>query len=480
MFSGCSGAYLVKKTSRGLNNYVIDAIIDVENKTVDANESLNYENNTGQALSEMKFNLYPVAFSQGVTNKPVSSLNEENAYPNGVSYGDIEIDKVEINDKAVNYFFEGIDKDILVVNFENDLKQNKSVNIDIDFSLTLPNIKHRFGYSENAINLGNFYPIACIYENGEFVTNSYSPNGDPFYSELSNYLVKLTYPGDYILANTGVKTNTENKEGNNKTTMKALAVRDFAMVLSDKFEVKIERVGNTDVYYYYHNDGSSDRSLQAAVDSIKTFEDMIGDYPYDSFSVVQTSFVHGGMEYPGLVYVSDELNNYEDYINVIVHETAHQWWYGMVGSDAFKNGWLDEGLTEYTTALFYERNPQYDIKLENIIGNAKTAYTMFVDVYEQIFGQVDTSLTRSLNEYDTEPEYVYMAYVKGMLLFDNVRSVVGDKRFFKAIKYYFEVNKFKNTNPDELINCFEKSTNRNLEGLLNSWIDGTVIIKEAW
>ena len=45
----------------------------------------------------------------------------------------------------------------------------------------------------------------------------------------------------------------------------------------------------------------------------------------------------------------------------------HQWWYGVVGNDQYNNAWLDEGLTDYSTALFYEFNPQYEVKINDII-----------------------------------------------------------------------------------------------------------------
>lgn len=479
ILSGCSNEYLISKIAKNLNDYFIIADYNVEDNTMSVEQTLNYKNNTGASLSEIKFQVYANAFSSGATNKPVSTLYEEQAYPNGLSYGGIEINNITVEGEVVEYVLEDIDKTTLVIPLDETFLASKSVEINMQYELTLPNINHRFGYGNNAINLGNFYPIACMYENGEFVTNPYSPNGDPFYSELSNYLVKITYPNGYTLANTGYETNKV-ALGDKKTTstLKAQAVRDFTMVLSDKFEVKSANVGDTLVNYYYYDDDQADKSLETATQALETFTDIIGDYPYSTLSVVETNFVHGGMEYPNLVYVSDNLSNYEDYTNVIVHEIAHQWWYGMVGSNAFKNGWLDEGLTEYTTALFYEANPEYEVELEDIMGNALTAYTMFVDVYESVFGTVDTSLTRTLNDYNTEPEYVYMAYVKSMLLFDSIRDLIGDKKFFKALSYYFEENKMTNVTQLELINAFEKSSNRSLEGVFNSWIDGTVLIKD--
>ena len=118
------------------------------------------------------------------------------------------------------------------------------------------------------------------------------------------------------------------------------------------------------------------------------------------------------------------------------------------------------------------------MKLADIMANAQTAYTMFTDVYENVFGKVNTSLARALNEYNTEPEYVYMAYVKAMLLFDNIREVVGNKRFFKALKTYFDDNKMANVTKNHLIKAFEEGSGRKLKSVFNSWIDGNVLIKE--
>ena len=39
---------------------------------------------------------------------------------------------------------------------------------------------------------------------------------------------------------------------------------------------------------------------------------------------------------------------------LIAHETAHQWWYSVIGNDEINEPWLDEALTEYSTILYFE------------------------------------------------------------------------------------------------------------------------------
>ena len=203
-----------------------------------------------------------------------------------------------------------------------------------------------------------------------------------------------------------------------------------------------EQVGKTNVKYYYYDEENPEEFLTASVDSLNTFNELFGEYPYSTLSVVKSNFVHGGMEYPNLVLISDDTSEKADYINVIVHEIAHQWWYGLVGNDEFRYGWLDEGLTEYSTNLFYQKNPQYNVDASEVIKNTTSSWVTFVDLYTSVLGNVDTSMNRKLDEYNTEPEYVYVTYVKGMLFFNELRTLLGDAKIKSLFRSAFNSNKY--------------------------------------
>jgi aminopeptidase N len=324
--------------------------------------------------------------------------------------------------------------------------------------------------------MGNFYPVACVYEDGNYIIDSYHYNGDPFYSDMANYNVNITIPSNYKLANTGNIISTIENENTTTYSIQARTVRDFAFVLSDKFNIVADNINNTTVNYFYYDNKYPNESLKAGIDAVRTFNKLFGDYPYAVLNIVEANFVHGGMEYPNLVLISDEVDIESDYINVIVHEVAHQWWYGIIGNNEFNYGWLDEGLTEYSTLLFYEENPSYNVNTETLIKNTTNSYVTFVEIYNKVFNTVDTSMNRKLNEYNNESEYVYIAYVKGMLLFDNIRELVGDEKFIKCLQTYYEDYKYKVATPDGLISSFEKGSNQKLQEVFESWINGKVQI----
>jgi len=480
IFSSClSSEDFITKLSKNKNEYNLTVDIDCENKTLDVKQKIEYINSTEDvALNSVYFHIYPKAFGEGVLNKPVSNINENKAYPNGVSYGEINITKVEVNEKEVSPEYLNADKDILAIKLEEELLPKKNTEFYFEYTLKLPNIHHRYGYGENTINLGNFYLIACVYDEGEgFFANSYHYNGDPFYSDIANYNAMVSYDENYTLAYTGYKTDEKIENGKKTTNIKAEAVRDFALILSNKYKVLTETINNTKVNYFYYNDNKPEQSLQASVDSVKTFNELFSEYPYKELNVCESNFVYGGMEYPNLVFISDNLDNYEDYIYTIVHEIGHQWWYSLVGNNEYKYGFLDEGLTEYSTYLFFDKNPQYNMDKSEMIKNTTNSYLLFIDVYEEVFGTVDTSMLRSLNEYNTEPEYIYMAYVKGVLMFDHLKELVGEKKFIKSLQIYYNNNKGKNATPSDLINAFNKGCGDNLENYFNAWFKGSVVIE---
>ena len=465
----------LEKTSENLNTYHMNIVYN-DDHTLDIEQTLEYTNRTEDTLENLKLHLYPRSFRQDSKVSVVSTLNHAKCYYNGESFGNLEISALSVNGIDTPITINGNDDDILDISFTDSLTPNETYNISISYKVTLPNINHRFGYGEDTINLGNFYPIACVYEDGEYVIDSYHYNGDPFYSDMANYNVTLTANNNLKLASTGNITSTTSNETSTTYNIKAKTVRDFAMVLSDKFSIVSGKIGNTIVNYYYYKNQYPQEGLQAGIDSVTTFNNLFGEYPYDTLNIVESNFVHGGMEYPNLALISDAVDIQSDYINVIIHEVAHQWWYGIVGNNEVNYGWLDEGLTEYSTILFYKENPSYNVNTEELIKNTTNSYVTFVDIYTKVFGEVDTSMNRKLNEYNNESEYVYIAYVKGMLIFDSLNEVLGDDKFIKCLQAYFEDNKFGISTPDRLIDSFEKASKSDLSSFFESWINGKVKI----
>lgn len=465
LFVGC------KKTQSAGCRYEITAEYIPETATLTAMMKVEYRNAGSEEISALKFNLYPNAYREDAAYRPVSPVYSSSAYYDGTSYGSMEISGVE---GAESWEVTGEDKNILSVSLEESLFPGDKVTLDIGFLTKLANINHRTGVTQNTVNLGNFFPVLCGRSQGDFYECVYYSDGDPFFSECASFDVTLTVPREYTVAATGNILSEQTLESKKEYTMSATNVRDFAIVLSDRFEMIESRAGDVAVRYYYYNDEQPAAHLAAAQEALQYYSSTFGEYPYETYSVVQTGFCYGGMEYPGLVMISDALSE-RNCVYTIVHETAHQWWYAAVGSNQVENAWQDEGLSEYSAALFFEAHPDYGFTREQIVADALEEYRAYYSVYSQVFGEADTRMTRSLKDYLSEYEYRCIAYDKGAVLFDMLRTSIGDKKFFSGLKQYFSAYRFKVANPEDLIGCFER-TGVDVAGFFDSFLSGKAVI----
>ena len=464
-FTGC------KKEGNTATRYEIIAEYIPETRTLTGTEKVTFENQTDNEFSVLKFQLYPNAYRKEATYAPVSSAYASSAYYAGKSYGEMVISSVH---GSKNWEVVGEDENILYTYLERPLYPGDKVVLDIGFMVKLAEVNHRTGVTKNAVNLGNFYPILCGIKNGGFVETVYYSGGDPFYSGCADYRMVLTAPKDYVVASTGTIVEERTLESKKVHTMSASNVRDFAIVLSESFRVTTTKVGQTTLSYYYYNDASSVKTLDLIEESFSFFEKTFGEYPYENYAVVQTGFCFGGMEYPCLVMISDSLVA-EGRMHTIVHETAHQWWYGVVGSDQIEEAWQDEGLAEYSTLLFFEEYEKYGYTRERLVKEALVEYRSYYDVYGSVLGRADTRMSRHLKDYISDYEYKCLAYDKGLLMWDTLRKSVGEKKLIEGLKRYYATYRFQMATPEELIGCFEK-TGLDVGGFFASFLEGKAIL----
>ena len=467
IFSGCGGKDAKTTT------YTIDCTFS--GNALVGSQTVDFYNDTQTALSELKFNLFGNAFRKDAKYSPISAQYVARAYPNGLSYGDMQIKSVKCGESELEFSVGGEDMNVLTVILPTEVYPEERVSVDISFRLNLANVIARTGYTEKTVNLANFYPILCEYDqqNGFYECVYYS-SGDPFYSDVADYTVTLTTDDNYTVAASG-KLEGRQTSGNKATATYSIEnARSFAFVLSKQFESMTKTVGGVEVNYYFYDDKTPEKSFEFAEKSLNLFCEKFGKYPYPNYSVVQTEFVQGGMEFPALVMISDDLES-EAYGEVIVHETAHQWWQTAVGNNEIEYGFLDEGLAEYSVVLFYENYPEYGMERQNLISSSEKTYKTFCSVYDKFYGKVNTVMKRSLKDFSSEYEYVNMAYIKPCIMYDYLRVSIGDEAFFKGLKEYYKKFCYKNATPDDLVGVYEKcGTDTN--GFFSSFFDGKVII----
>ncbi len=454
--------------------YTMSAEYVEETRTLSAEMKVKAVNTSSVSLGELKFELWANAYREGARYAPVSELFSHTAYYGGKSYGEIRIKGIS---GAESFSIGGEDANILTLRLSSPLAVGESTEVAVSFDVVLAKVDHRLGVTQHTVNLGGFYPVLCHLGKDGFEEHVYASSGDPFVSDIADYDVTLTLPEGYLPA-TGFAAeeigNGAPVDGKRQYHVRAEGVRDIAFVLGKEFQVLTAQAGEKEVAYYYYADRSPEATLEAAVKALSFYSETFGAYEYPRYAVAETEFVYGGMEYPAFSMVAEDLVASE-LPTVIAHETAHQWWYAMVGSNQFNEAWQDEGLAEYSTALFFEAHPEYNVGYGEFVAASERSYRAFFSVYSQVHGEADTTMSRPLTEFSGDYEYRNISYDKGVILFDRVRDVAGTRKFNAALRRYAATYSGTIATPAQLVGCFSKA-GANVAGLFSSFLDGKCVI----
>lgn len=429
--------------------YDIDVMLDPHTGTVVGSSRVEYTNNQEVSLPEIYFHLYPNAavFSQDV-KRP----------------GRLEVTAVGTDSGQLLYAMEGT---LLKIELASELSPGEQIVLNLNWELTVPDYPGRLGENDGVISLGNWYPVLAVYDAAGWHLDPYYELGDPFYSEVGRYRVKLTLPDNYKVAATGNLTARRRLPGQQKELVwDTSLVRDFAMAVSDDYAALEQQVDKTLVrsVFLRGDKAGGQRVLKTGAEAVEFFNGAFGPYPYDQLTLAATGFYQGGMEYPNIVFLARQFYGLEDadvLDYIAVHETAHQWWYGVVGNNQIEEAWLDEGLTEFSTILFYEQ----------VRGRGQEEARSLISLY-QAYQQAngDGKILRPLNEFPGELAYTALVYGKGCLLFLQLREEIGEELLLQVLQTYYRRFAYKNATGEDLIQLTEEVSGRDLNSFFQEWL----------
>jgi hypothetical protein len=281
-----------------------------------------------------------------------------------------------------------------------------------------------YGYDVDQVNLTDWYPFIVPYING-WVLHDLSYLGEHLVYDAADFDVNVkTTNAGIIFATSGVE------EANGEWTRYRLnGARTFALSASDQFQFVEATSGGAAIraYYYPGYETQGLAILNAAVRAVDLYSTEFGAYPYSSLNVVQAD-LNDGQEYDGLVFLATKFyNEYNgsarsNLVTIGVHEIAHQWWFGLVGSDQAMEPWLDEALSVYSEATFYKF----------IYPNSLDWWWQFRVNYFGPAGYVDTTVY----EPASFRAYVNAAYLNGANFLESLNYRMGDDAFYAFLRDY--------------------------------------------
>ena len=400
---------------RTVPRYILEANLDYQGHSIQATQQLDFVNSTTDTLGELVFNVFP-NHTEDVFLLNSASVEQPE--------GDEEAPQLEYSLNGTN----------LRVSLPSPLAPEDEVTLFLEFSLRLPRMNPylewsngSLGYSDRMLAVGNWYPVLVPYKESQgWEAYAYHLVGDPYFSEVADYEVEIVAPSDVVIAGSG-----DEQRFGNRWKYTCTEARSFAFAASDQYVVSSQPAGHTTVFFYYfpaHQAAGSEAPL-AAAEALLAYEELFGPYPFSSFRVAEVDFA-GALEYSGVTFLGDDW--YADYaggyrsrtVSLLVHEVAHQWWYGVVGNDQAREPWLDEALATYSSMLYYERlHPDLlEWWWETEVDNFRPQ------------GQID----RPIYAFMDGRTYLNAVYRRGALFIRDLRERMGDEEFFAFLRDYYE------------------------------------------
>ncbi|MFG2295328.1 M1 family metallopeptidase [Streptomyces sp. NPDC048603] len=223
--------------------------------------------------------------------------------------------------------------------------------VGFDLSITVPDRLHRFGRDGAHRYLGNALPVLAVRDARGWHLDPDVGIGESYYTLASDFRVTLDHPSALKVPATGTTTTRPGAPGRTVTTSTARQVRDFAWAAGPFRGAVATSPGGVTVRSWW-TDGTPDAGVTAArAEALRAVDELgkrFGRYPHGEVdAVLSNGFAPiGSMEFPGLVLVWTEEDS-----SGILHELAHQWWYGIVGNDEYASPWLDEAFASYSAEL---------------------------------------------------------------------------------------------------------------------------------
>ena len=464
------------------HQYKIDLKIDFDRLAFTGVERVRWVNRGEKPTSIIYFHLYPNLRSgdQQFLNNPAATESDEP-----------RIDILEVRAGADNTpLFSSLDDQgtTLRVNLRESVAPEASTEVVIKFKGSVPEIDRdetsltthvvkqvsaalrsdRETRRARDINfrcrgvmlLGSAYPVVAVREGDEWRRKLEPSVGDFVFNEAADYEVTVSTNSGVEVFTSGTETETKTDKGQ---TFTASALRDFAILAGRGLKSEHTEVEGIDVrsIYLAEHERVGKRALSIAANSLRVFTSLFGPLPFKTISIAEVPLVAGlgSCEFSGLNVVasayfvdfdSPAVRNLPEIIReqrpsveeslewAVAHLVAHQWWGAAVGNDPSRETLLDEALASWSSLLYYKRMYGDEKAAAVLNDQVRGVYRLY-----RTFGGDDMDANRPSRDYRNTFQYAAIVSAKGALMFVDLQQILGEEKFFAALRNYYQANLYE-------------------------------------
>jgi hypothetical protein len=339
------------------------------------------------------------------------------------------------------------------------------------------------------------FPILTARNGDDWLGKKIEPSiGDTFTTDAADYDVTIDLaPGISIFTPIAAAEITH-KEKVESYRFAAENLRDFAIIAGRNLKSEERRVGDITVRSLYRaeHEAIAQRVLTMSTNALRIYSEKFGALPMKSVTIADVPLVStlGSAEFAGLsaiasaFYVdfdSPTMRNMPDVIRdqrasveeslewTVARVVAHQWWGAVVGNDAGREPVLDESLSNWSALLYYR-----EMHGEQQTANALEEQLRGVYKIYRTFGGDDMEASHPSREYRNSFQYAAIVSTKGALMFEALRQLLGEDKFFAALRDYYSANSLEVADMDDLRGAFIAGApveqRRNVNRTFDRWL----------
>jgi hypothetical protein len=193
---------------------------------------------------------------------------------------------------------------------------------------------------------------------------------------------------------------------------------------------------------------------------IERYSRLIGDYPFDMFSVV-SSPTPTGFGMPGLTYLGREVLRLP-FIrsSSLGHEVLHNWWGNGVYPDWQHGNW-SEGLTTFLADYAYKQDEGVDAAREMRLS------------WLRDLAAVPTAEDTALKDFTARRHGIssIVGYNKSAMVFLMLEDDIGRAAFERGLRLLWRRHRFRAAGWGDLAAAFSEAAGRPLAGFFRQWVE---------
>jgi hypothetical protein len=389
----------------------------------------------------------------------------------------------------------GLTRTIAAINLVEPVKAGTTVELEIEWRTKLPGGPNGRGhrmtqrFDSKLFQPTQWYPRVGKYDDlrGWEVSPYLGPS--EFYNNFGKFDVSITVPGGWIVSGTGVLQNpnevltetarqrlstvlnsneevtivSEAEKGPGKATAAgdkltwhfvADRVNDFAWATAENFVWKATRAtipgkGPIPIHMVYLPERAKffEQAGKVSRHALEFYSALWAPYPFPQLTMQDGP--SAGMEYPMVINSNQGAAD---------HETAHQWWPMMLGTNETRYGWMDEGFNQYMNIL---SDADADGKPYSLDGLGQS--------YGRQSGE-ENEAPMMWNANDAGSGYGFQTYGKAPLMLSMLGGIVGDEAVINAMKKYTATWAYKHPSPWDYIFFMNNELGQDLEWFWYYWL----------